>query len=113
MIYVSNLLSYSMLRKSLVKGNIIVIGEEYNIDHLNTLNSDSYKVCFHNPCLHRTLIKRGYISSEVENMETFHLQPGDTLLAIKPSERVDPYKNELELPGNITFKLEEYNCKKR
>lgn len=107
MIYVSNVISYSML-KQLVKGNTIEVGEEYNIDYLNTLNPDSYKVCIHNPSLQRTLTNRGYISGEVENARVISLVPGDILLAISPSEKIDQYKNEEELPENITFKLEEF-----
>lgn len=110
MIYVSNVIAFSMF-KCLVKGDSINPGDEYNLDYLNTLSPDSYTVCIHNPSLQRTLTNQGYISEDAESVGTFFLKRGDTLLAICPSEKIDVYKNEDELPGNIVFKLEEYIIK--
>ena len=105
MIYVTNVLSFSML-KQLVEGNSIKVGKEYNIDHINNLGE--FKVCIHNPCLVRTLQAREVQLDKGKPAQNVSLVPGDVLLAINPSEKIDTLKNDDILPDHISFKLEEY-----
>lgn len=105
MIYVTNVLSFSML-KQLVEGNSIKVGKEYNIDYINNL--EEFKVCIHNPCLVRTLQARDVQLDKGKSAQNVSLVPGDVLLAINPSEKIDTLKNDDILPDHISFKLEEY-----
>lgn len=100
-----------MLRQ-LVRGNVIEIGNEYNIEHLKSIMDEGCRICIHNPSLIRTLEERGLIRTELIINRPITLVPGDTLLSIVPSESIEGRKNdETILPDHITFKVGEYLIK--
>lgn len=105
MIYLVNTLTKPMF-PNLVKGNKLVIGNDYNVSYLNEL--DDYRVCINNLAILQTFEERfGIELQDKKTVDRVSLVPGDVVLVIKPSERVDKLKEGGILPDYITFKLEE------
>lgn len=104
MIYITNTLTKPMY-PNLVKGNKLVIGDNYNVDHINNLKD--YRVCVNNAALIQTFEDRFGVEMKSKVVDRVSLVPGDVVLVINPSEKIEKLKYDEILPEHITFRLEE------
>lgn len=105
MVYLTNSGSLNMA-DGCVNGNSLKKGEEFNLDHLKEImKSGELKVCINNMAIIRTISRRLNIEI-VNNVGRISLQPGDIFYRIKPSDRIEQYRNEDQLPDEVTLKLE-------